>query len=436
MTPRVLPPWQAGSRLAIVGSGISGLTAAHHLHHQHDLVLFEAAQRLGGHTHTIDVEWHGRRHAVDTGFIVFNRQTYPHFSALLDDLGVTTRPTTMSFSVRCDRTGLEYNGTNWNGIFAQRRNLLRPRFLRMLRDIARFHRISLAELPALPTDLSLGAFLDRREFGRELVQHYVVPMGAAIWSARPERILDFPAATFLRFLANHGMLSIDERPTWRTVAGGSQTYVERMVAPFAHKIRRNAPVAEIRRDHDGVWVRTAGSAPERFDGAIIATHSDQALRVLADPSAAERAVLAAIPYQANDAVLHRDASVLPRARRAWAAWNYVVPRHERTRVAVTYEMNILQGLDAGIPLCVTLNQDDRIDPDKVFARIPYHHPVFDAAGIAAQARWHELAGHRRTWFCGAYWRYGFHEDGVVSGLRVVEDLRARRQAGISLAEVS
>jgi predicted NAD/FAD-binding protein len=405
-------------RLAIVGSGIAGLCAAERLAAFHDVVVFEADARIGGHTHTVDVDGPTGRLAIDTGFIVCNDRTYPGFLALMRRLGVPLRPTTMSFSVRCERTGFEWNGGGLHEIFAQRSNLLRPSFLRMLWDIVRFHRQAAGFAVA---DLTLGEVLARGRFGRRFAPHYLVPMMAAIWSAEPERLLAMPARFFVRFFANHGMLTVNDRPQWMTVVGGSRAYLAPLTRSFAGCIRTGAPVESLHRDHDGVQVKVAGQASERFDAAVVATHSDQALRLLADPTSAEREVLGAIPYQENDVVLHTDPNLLPRRRRAWAAWNYHLPQQPVSRATVTYCMNLLQGLPGPTVYNVTLNRSDAIDPATVLRRFVYHHPVFDAAGVAAQARVDAVNGSARVWYWGAWCGFGFHEDGVQAGLRVAAD---------------
>jgi len=414
-------------KIAIIGTGISGLTAAWRLHRQHDLTLFEANNYIGGHTNTVEVEVGvgGRRYAVDTGFIVFNDRTYPNFIDLLEQLGVASQPTRMSFSVRCERTGLEYNGENLNTLFAQRRNLFRPSFHRMIRDILRFNR----EAPALldgEREISLNAWLREGNYGREFTEHYILPMAAAIWSAEPGMMGAMPARFFVRFFKNHGLLSVNDRPQWRVIQGGSRNYVEPLTAPFRDRIRLKCPVEWVRRHPTHVQVKPWGGPAERFDEVIIATHSDQALRLLVDPTAKEREILGAIPYQENEAVLHTDARLLPRRKLAWAAWNYHLPAQPRDRVAVTYNMNILQGLDGPETFCVTLNRSETIDPARILYRTTYHHPVFTAAGVKAQARRAEISGVNRTWYCGAYWSYGFHEDGVNSGLAAARGLLERQ----------
>jgi uncharacterized protein len=411
-------------KIAIVGSGIAGNVAAHRLHREHDITVYEAADHVGGHSHTHDIELDGRHLAVDTGFIVFNRRTYPHFIALLDELGVASQDSSMSFSVRDERSGLEYNGTSLNALFAQRRNLLRPSFLGMVRDILRFNREAPALLDEPGGEVPLGELLARGRYGRAFVEHYIVPMGAAIWSTDAGSMLDFPARFFVRFLHHHGMLSVDDRPVWRTVSGGSARYVERLVAPFRDRVRLRTPVQQVRRLPGGVIVQPHGAKAERYDALFLACHSDQALALLADASRAEREVLRAIPYQRNEAVLHTDARLLPRRRLAHAAWNYHVLPDRSRPVALTYHMNILQRLDATAPLLVTLNRSDEIDPARVIKRITYHHPLYTPASVAAQARQREINGVRGTYFCGAYWRNGFHEDGVVSALEAVSHFEA------------
>ncbi|CAM2065869.1 FAD-dependent oxidoreductase [Sulfidibacter corallicola] len=413
-------------KIAIVGTGISGLTAARMLHPDHEITVFEAAPRLGGHTHTVDVVVGDRVVPVDTGFIVYNERTYPHFTRLLNDLGVATQASTMSFGVKCERTGLEYNGTSLNGLFAQRRNLLRPRFYRMIRDILRFNEAGKAMVAAgeIPEDLTLGTYLAGEDYGEMFVDSYILPMGAAIWSAGRERMLAFPLRFFLRFFDNHGMLNIDDRPVWRVVRGGSRSYLDPLTAPFADRIRLSSPVHGILRTSDGVRLKVRNGPIEYFDEVVLAVHADQALRLLEDPSQDERRILGALPYQENHVLLHTDTSILPRRRLAWAAWNYHIPRDRQDRVAVTYNMNLLQGLDLPKTFCVTLNYGEAVDPFKVVTELTYHHPIFTLEGERAKARFDSISGRRHTHFCGAYWFNGFHEDGVRSGLRVAEAIRA------------
>ncbi len=422
-------------KIAIIGSGIAGNVVAHRLHRDHDITVFEAAAHAGGHTHTHDIELDGERHAIDTGFIVFNDWTYPHFIALLDELGVASQPSAMSFSVRNERTGLEYNGTSLDTLFAQRLNLVRPSFHRMLRDILRFNR----EAPALlqgDDATSLGDYVAAGGYSDAFVGDYLVPMGAAIWSTDPTRMLAFPARYLVRFFHNHGMLSVNARPAWRTVRGGSARYVEKLVAPFRDRVRLATPVESVRRLPGQVLVKARGLAPEPFDHVFIACHADQALRLLADATALEREILGAIPYQRNEAVLHTDTALLPRSRRAWAAWNYHVMPQAGEGATLTYNMNILQSLRARQTFCVTLNRTAAIDPARIIKCITYEHPLYTPAGVAAQQRQRQVNGPRRTYFCGAYWRYGFHEDGVVSALNALEHFGRRAHAQRDLSRVA
>jgi len=413
-------------KIAIVGTGISGLVCAHLLHPRHQVTVFEANDYIGGHTHTVSTVQGDRRYEVDTGFIVFNEPNYPNFVTLLRRLDVATQPAPMSFSVRNERSGLEYCGTNLNTVFAQRRNLLRPQFYGMLREILRFNRVAKAYLQQQNAHMSLSDWLALHRFSQRFQADYLLPMGAAIWSARPHDLLAFPARTLLQFFDNHQLLTADAQLPWRSVKGGSERYVQRLVAPLRQHIRLSTPVRAVERHEDHVQVRLPDDSSERFERVILATHSDQALGLLADPSPAERAVLGAIPYQRNEVVLHTDASLLPRSRRAWAAWNYHVPRATNGGLpTVTYNMNLLQSLDAPEPFCVTLNRSEAIAPEHVLQRFEYDHPVFNAAGVAAQRRWPSIDGRRRTHFCGAYWGYGFHEDGVRSALAVCNQLDAR-----------
>ena len=404
-------------RIAIVGSGVSGLVAAHRLHRHHEIVVYEADDRIGGHSHTVAVELDGECHAVDTGFIVYNEKTYPSFTRLLAQLSVETQPSEMSFGLACERTGLEWGSGGVRSVFAQPRNLLRPAFHRMLRDVLRFNRESRALLAGGEEKATLGDYLCGAGYSREFVEHYVLPMGAAIWSADPEAFLRFPAASFVRFFDNHGLLEAAPSVPWRVVRGGSARYVAKLVAPFRDRIRTACPVRALRRRPHGVEV-TSAAGVEAFDHVVLAVHSDQALALLADPTELERKLLRSIGYQRNEVVLHTDESLLPRSRRAWASWNYRIPRERGRPVLVTYDMSRLQGLDARRRFLVTLNGADRIDPRHILRRFVYHHPVLDAEAIAAQALRAEISGRRRTHYCGAYWGYGFHEDGVKSALAV------------------
>jgi predicted NAD/FAD-binding protein len=408
-------------RIAIVGAGIAGLTCAHLLHPEHEITVFEAEERPGGHTRTIEVETDGGVHRVDTGFIVFNDRTYPGFERLLERLGVESQPSEMSFSVSDGRGEFEYNGASANGLFAQRSNLLRPSFHRMVRDLVRFNREAPALVGLNGTGPTLLNFLDEGGYSREFVERLIVPQASAVWSADPSDMSQFPASLLAEFFQNHGLFGMTGRPNWRTVKGGSARYVERLLAPMADRVRLATPVARVERLRDRVELTPAGgSGPESFDQIVLASHSDQSLAMLADPSPAEAELLGAIPYQANDVVLHTDASLLPRRRRAWASWNFHLEDQPSDRTTVTYHMNRLQALDADREFCVTLNKNGTVDEDTVISAREFSHPVFSHAALSAQRRWREISGMRRTHFCGAYWGYGFHEDGVQSALRVCE----------------
>jgi predicted NAD/FAD-binding protein len=415
-------------KIAIIGSGISGLTAAWLLHQSHEITVFEANDYIGGHTHTIDVDVDGDQLAIDTGFIVYNDWTYPNFIQMLERLGVGSLATEMSFSVRCERSRIEYSGSNLNGLFAQRSNLLRPRFHRMLQDILRFNREALELLEADHDSLTVDEYIAQRGYSKQFSDLYLIPMGAAIWSCPPETFGKFPVRFIVEFYRNHGLLSIRNRPQWRVISGGSQQYVDKLIAPFRGRIRLNSPVQSIVREETAVTIRATGSEDERFDHAILACHSDQALRILGDTATMiERSVLNEFPYQMNSAFLHCDDSVLPQRRRAWASWNYHIDgstsrQNEASKetssqsATVTYNMNILQRLKTERTYCVTLNRDAAIDPAKVIGRYEYHHPVYTTERRAAQQKHPDLINHNRTSFCGAYWGNGFHEDGVNSAL--------------------
>jgi predicted NAD/FAD-binding protein len=409
-------------KIAVIGSGIAGNVAAYHLCRDHDVTVFEAGDHAGGHTHTHQIEHEGKTIAVDTGFIVCNDRTYPNFLALMSELGVGLQSGDMSFSVQTPH-GLEYNGTTLNSLFAQRRNLARPSFWRMIRDILRFNREAPRLLGSADDSQTLGEYLDEHNYSPQFVGHYILPMGAAIWSAGTDTLRSFPARYFVRFFHNHGMLSVDDRPQWLTVRGGSARYVEKLTAPFRERIRLRTPVENVRRTPAGVFVKASRSEAERFDRVFFACHSDQALRLLADATAAERSVLGAIRYQQNEVVLHTDTRLLPKRRLAWAAWNYHLADHASERVAVTYHMNMLQRLTTRTPLLVTLNMSDRIDPQRILRQMRYEHPVFTREAVAAQSRHEQIDGADRAYFCGAYWGFGFHEDGVVSALAALEHFR-------------
>jgi predicted NAD/FAD-binding protein len=411
-------------RIAIVGAGVSGLVAAHLLHREHEIVVYEAGSYAGGHTNTIRVDAAEETHHVDTGFIVMNDRNYPNFTRLLDRLGVATQPTHMSFSVKGEEEDFEYCGTP-RGLFCQPRNLTSVRFQRMILDLLRFNRALrrlLAQAEHEPhEEESLGDFLDRHSFSRAFIERLIVPQASAVWSADPRQMRTLPVRFLAEFFSNHGMLGFRDRPQWSTVTGGSARYVEALTAPFRDRIRLNTPVRSIARLAEHVEVSAAGGGPERFDHVIVATHSDQALAMLSDPSAREADTLGAIPYQRNEAALHTDSSLLPRRRAARAAWNFHLLREPKPLSTVTYYMNHLQRLRADRDFCVTLNRTEAIDPAKIIRTIPYAHPVFTPAGVAAQSRHAEISGlATRTHYCGAYWGWGFHEDGVRSALRACE----------------
>ena len=406
-------------KIAIVGSGIAGLTCAYLLARRHDITVFEADARVGGHTHTVPVTVEGRDYAVDTGFIVFNDWTYPNFIRLLGQLGVAFKPTEMSFSVNDPDTGLEYNGNNLNSLFAQRSNLLSPGFWGMLRDILRFNKEARRDLAEqrIAADTTLDDYLQAGGYGERFILHYIVPMGAAIWSMPMAEMLNFPLQFFVRFFENHGLLSVSNRPQWQVIKGGSSAYITPLTESFKERIRLNCPVGRIDRDAHGVVIHSPAGI-ERFDKVVLACHSDQALRLLGNPDSKEREILGALPYADNEVVLHTDTRLLPERKLAWASWNFRLAGSGHTHAAVTYDMNILQGIQSDTTFCVSLNQSAAISPSKVLARFTYAHPQFSLASVAAQARWEELHGAQHTYYCGAYWANGFHEDGVVSALRV------------------
>jgi len=414
-------------RIAIVGTGISGLVAAHRLHREHEIVVYEASSRIGGHTHTVPVEAEDGTHWVDTGFIVFNDRNYPHFEALLEELGVAVQPSHMGFSVS-DGGRFEYSGTPW-GLFARPAHLVSPSFLGMLREWRRFNREARALIGMNGTAPSLGHWLEQQGFSRHFVERLIVPQAAAVWSADPAQMWSFPASFMAEFFDNHGMYSLRNRPKWRTVSGGSQRYVEAITAPWRERVRTGAPVQRIERLPGRVRIEAAGCESEEFDQVVIATHSDQALALLADASEAEREVLGAIPYQRNEAVLHTDASLMPRRRAAWSSWNFHLAERPAQGSTVTYWMNNLQHLRTKEHYFVTLNRGEEIDPAKVIRRISYDHPVYTKEGVAAQSRHAEISNAaRRTHLCGAYWGWGFHEDGVLSALRACRRIGSSRAA--------
>jgi len=411
-------------RIAIVGAGISGLATAHLLHPRHEITVFEAGAAAGGHANTVRVDTEDATHHVDTGFIVFNDRNYPNFERLLAALRVPSQPSDMSFGVS-DGGDFEYNGSSPNGLFAKRAHLVTPWFHRMVADLVRFNTNAKQLLASGGEGPSLGHWLDSGGYSRAFVERLIVPQASAVWSADPRQMWTFPARFLVEFFANHGMLGFARRPQWRTVAGGSRTYVDAVTKPFADRLRLNTPVTAIERDEDGVTLTPRGAAPERFDEVVLATHSDQALRMLDDATDREHEILGAIPYQPNEAVLHTDRNLLPRRRRAWASWNYHLLAEPTGMTTVTYHMNRLQALTADREFCVTLNRSEAIDPAKILRTISYAHPVFTPEGARAQARHPGISGrHNRTHYAGAYWHWGFHEDGVASAVRVAEPFGA------------
>ena len=410
-------------RIAIIGGGISGLTAGYRLHEQFEVTLFEANDYLGGHTNTIDVQTDDGSLAVDTGFIVFNDRTYPNFISMLDELSVPFQPTRMSFSVSCDQTGLEYSGTGLNGIFAQRRNIFRPWFYRLLMDFVRFKTDAELLLESDQPQESVGDFFDRRNYSKQFVNQYFLPMGAAIWSSSFETFREFPIQFIAEFYQNHGLLGVRNRPQWYVVKGGSKQYVSPLTQAWSDRIKLSLPIESVVRDSSQVFVKPVDSEPLAFDHVIFACHSDQALRILGDAATTtEHELLSAFPYQKNQAILHTDSTVLPKRRRAWSCWNYHNPKEQNGSATLTYNMNLLQSLSTSETYCVTLNDTGRVDPSKVLRTIDYAHPTFSVNRKNMQARHTELLGPNRTSFCGAYWANGFHEDGVSSALAVVRQL--------------
>ncbi|MGD8109117.1 NAD(P)/FAD-dependent oxidoreductase [Vibrio sp. TRT 17S01] len=417
-------------KIAIIGTGISGLTCGYHLHKQHDITLYEANDYIGGHTATVDVELEGRMYSVDTGFIVYNDKTYPNFIKMMNEIGVSGKETEMSFSVRNDNQGLEYNGHTLRTLFAQKRNLFSPTFYRFIFEILRFNQTVKSSLYQDEDELTLGEFLENNAFSDYFCENYILPMGAAIWSSPMTDIRAFPFSFFARFFLNHGLLDVVNRPQWYVIEGGSKAYIPKLTKEFRHNIRLNSPVEKVWREGSGVWVMSLGKA-EYYDHVILACHSDQALKLLADPNMSETEILQDLAYQANDVTLHLDESMLPTRKAAWASWNYHLSGNQGTFSSppvLTYNMNILQHIESEHTFCVTLNGDAQISEDKVLRRFTYHHPVFNLKSMTAQQRRSEINGKRNTWFCGAYWHNGFHEDGVRSALSVVEDLQALSNA--------
>jgi len=408
-------------KIAVVGTGISGMAAAYLLSEEHAVTVYEVKDYIGGHTHTHDVDLNGQTYAVDSGFIVFNAKTYPNFLKLMSRLGVAWQDSDMSFSLKCLRTGLEFRPSTLNTLFAQRRNLLRPSFYRMILDAFRFQRQSAILFGSdNQYERTLNEFLTQNNYSRWFIDYFIVPMGAAIWSADPEKFLEFPARYFAEFFKNHGFLNVKDQPQWLTIKGGSRQYIEPLTRRYKDNIRLNCGVEKIRRHDDYVEIKAGSLEMELFDCVVIAAHSDQALAMLDAPSDQEQEILGQIDFQKNDTVLHTDQSLLPQRRAVWAAWNYHIPPEDLGRVAITYDMNILQNLDAEKEFCVSLNMTEAIATEKIIARMIYHHPVYTPASLTARMRYDEINGQNRTYYCGAYWYYGFHEDGVKSALAVAK----------------
>jgi predicted NAD/FAD-binding protein len=410
-------------KIAIIGTGISGLTCGHLLHKKHNITLFEANNYIGGHTATKDVEVNGRQYAIDTGFIVFNDWTYPNFIKLMDKIGVQSQATEMSFSVKNISLNLEYNGNTLNSLFAQRRNVLRPRFWRIVRDILKFNKVCKTGA-AVKTDYgrqTLHEFLIQHQFSDDFTYNYILPMCAAIWSTSLEDIKAFPFTFFLRFFNNHGLLNVTDRPQWRSIVGGSKQYIKPLIAGFEDNIKLNSPVKSVTGINKQKLVRLHDDTEHLFDEVIFACHSDQALAILTEPSVSQTEILGDMPYVMNEVVLHTDDSVLPKRKLAWASWNYLIKGYEgeyQAPAVLTYNMNILQNIQSDSTFCVTLNNSKGIDPEKVLGIYHYAHPQFNNQTIVAQARWSEISGKQGLHFCGAYWYNGFHEDGVHSALDV------------------
>lgn len=415
-------------KIAIIGSGISGLGAAYLLSKQHDITVFEKEAIIGGHTATKEISYQGETHCIDTGFIVYNDWTYPNFIKLLNELKVETQPTQMSFSVKSELTGLEYAGSGFNSLFAQRKNLFSPKYINMLREIVRFNEQAKQDLETGKVDssITLKDYLDKNKYGELFRSHYLIPMGSAIWSATSDTMENFPLLFFVRFFKNHGLLNIKDRPQWRVLKGGSHAYLKPLTKRFEDKIFTDSHIRSVIRNHEGVRIIMKSGAEHHFDQVVFACHSDQALDLLVDASEKEQKILGDILYQVNDVVMHTDTTLLPKNKRAWASWNYQLKNHglknHPQHAVLTYNMNILQGLQSDTTFCVSLNTRESINSEKILGEYQYSHPVFTLESVAAAERWQEINGVNNTWFCGAYWANGFHEDGFTSALRVAKQL--------------
>lgn len=427
-------------RVAVIGAGISGLTAAYRLADEFDVTVFESEGRIGGHSSTVYVETDSGAQPIDTGFIVFNDRNYPNFNELLDEIGAEHVPSNMSFSVSDERGEFEYAGSSPNALYATRRNIVNPRFHRMVADLVRFNREAKKFIRSgEDDDISLREYLALGGYSQYFIERLIVPQVSAVWSADPAQLYEFPARIVFQFFENHGVLDLTGRPQWRTINGGSNEYVKRLTKGFEQKVEIGVAAEAIRRGETGVAIKLSDGAEAIFDEVVVATHSDQALALLADPTDAERSVLGAIPYVDNDVVLHTDTSLLPSRRAARSSWNFHLLDEPRDRTTVTYWMNNLQPISGNIDYCVTLNLSDRIDPNEVIYEQNFSHPVFTASGLRAQQRHAQVSGVNRTHYCGAYWRWGFHEDGVWSGIRAAESVRrnllAPRPAGPDAREL-
>ena len=411
-------------KIGIVGSGISGLSCAYFLNKSHEVTVFEAERKIGGHTSTFDVQLDDKTYQVDTGFIVFNDRNYPNFVKLIKDLGIAKKNTSMGFSLSDSETGIEYAGKNLDTIFAQRQNIFSWSFLTMLRDIIRFNKQATNDLKTNNIDPSenLECYLSRNSYSKIFVDKYLVAMGSAIWSADWDNVLEFPAIFFVSFFHNHGLLSIRNRPQWYVIQGGSREYLAPLTSRFRDNILTNCRVISVsRQEKDKVRVQVESGQTYFFDQVVIATHSDQALKILEDPFEEEKQVLGAIPYQVNDVILHTDTQLLPRNPKVWSSWNYRL-KSSKYRATVTYNMNILQGITAPETFCITLNDSNSINTSKILGKFEYQHPVFSLEACSAQKKWASINGVSNTWYCGAYWGNGFHEDGINSALKIAKAL--------------
>ncbi len=405
-------------RIAIIGTGISGLTASYLLNKKHDIVVYEKNDYIGGHTHTHEIKSHDQLYSVDSGFIVYNEDTYPNFIKLINKLGVQSQKTSMGFSVKSKNKNLEYAGNSIKSLFAQKLNLIRPSFWLMLIDILRFNKKAKHDIGRISPTIKLGDYLKSNKYSHFFIDNYIIPMGAAIWSTKAKSMMNMPALFFIRFFNNHGLLQIKDRSGWWVIKGGSHKYVEKLIHGFKSKIKLSTPIHSIARKNEKVIVKTSKSKEEIFDAVVIATHSDQAMAMLSDPTYEEKEILSALPYQLNKGLLHTDESVLPKRKLAWSSWNYNLDQNVNHPMAMTYNMNILQSLKSIENFCVTLNNKNLVDSSKILKELEYEHPEFNSKSILAQQRKHEISGVNNTYYCGAYWRNGFHEDGVISALEV------------------